>query len=410
MASRTHSAAPALSSTLLATLVAACLVSLLSYGVRASFGLFTGPLSQELGLGREVYSAAIAIQNLCWGIAQPFAGYLTDRFGARRVLMIGGVLYAAGIAWLAVATTPLEITLSAGVLVGLGLGGASFTTAVAALGRAMPESHRGWALGIGTAAGSLGQFVVVPVTQAAMNAGGWPGAAWMLAVAAGSIVGIAWFVRGDRPPASGGADVRTAELLGAAFRHPSYVLLVTGFFVCGFQLSFVTTHLAPYLADKGLSPTTASWALAFVGLANVVGSYYAGVLGGRTSKKNLLAALYLGRALLFAVFLAMPLSLASVLAFGAGMGLLWLSTVPLTSGLVMTFFGTRYVATLFGLAFFSHQVGSFFGVYLGGVLYERTGSYDIVWHACVGLSVIAAVLNLPILERPAERFRRLAAT
>ena len=408
MTFRTRSTAPALPPVLLATLVAACLVSLLSYGVRASFGLFTGPLSQDLGFGREVYSAAIAIQNLCWGIAQPFAGYFTDRFGARRVLMAGAVLYAAGIAWLAVASTALEITLGAGVLAGLGLGGASFTTAVAALGRAMPESHRGWALGIGTAAGSLGQFVVVPVTQAAMNAGGWHGAAWMLAILAGSLFGIAWFVRGDRPAAGGGGDVRTTELLGVAFQHPSYVLLVTGFFVCGFQLSFVTTHLAPYLADQGLSPTAASWALAFVGLANVVGSYYAGVLGARVSKKNLLAGLYLGRALLFALFIALPPSLPSVLAFGAGIGLLWLSTVPLTSGLVMTFFGTRHVATLFGLAFFSHQVGSFFGVYLGGVLYERTGSYDIVWYACIGLSVFAAVLNLPILERPAERFRRFA--
>lgn len=399
---------PGLSSLLRATLLAACAVSLLSFGVRAAFGLLTGPLPSDLGITREAYSSAIAIQNLCWGMAQPFAGMLTDRFGARRVLIGGALLYAAGIAWLCVASTAVEVLLSAGLLTGIGIGFASFTMAVAALGRAMPESHRGWAMGLGTAAGSLGQFVVVPVTQAVINSGGWRAGGWFLSAAAASMVLIAWFVRGDSPPVGTVVRSRTQDVLAAAFRHPSYVLLVAGFFVCGFQLAFIGTHLASYLADKGMSPTVASWALAIVGLTNVVGAYASGVAGARISKKNLLAAIYFGRAFLITVFITIPPSLPSVLFFGAGMGVLWLSTVPLTSGLVVTFFGTQYMATLFGLAFLSHQVGSFLGVYLGGVLFEQTGSYDLVWYACIALSISAAVLNLPILERPSQRFREIA--
>lgn len=399
-----------LSGMLIATLLAACLISLLSFGVRGAYGLFTAPLTREMGVTREIWAIAVAIQNLCWGIAQPLAGVIADRFGARRVLFMGALAYALGIVGLVFASTPMQLYLTAGVLTGLGMGGASFITVVAALGRAMPESHRSWAMGLGTAAGSLGQFVIVPLVQAVIGASGnWRSGAWVMAVAVGIIVLAAFLVRGDRPtprPATQAAATG-GQILGTAFSYPSYLLLVAGFFVCGFQLGFITTHLPPYLADKGQSASLASWGIAMVGLFNVVGSYMAGVWGGRYSKKALLSGIYFARAAVLLLFMLMPLSTFSVLLFGAAMGLLWLSTVPLTSGLVATFFGTRYMATLFGLVFFSHQVGSFTGVYLGGYLYERTGSYDVVWWWSIGLSVFAGLVNLPIREIRSQPFSRL---
>ncbi|MGV3570362.1 MAG: MFS transporter [Ramlibacter sp.] len=402
----------ALAPAMLATLLAACLIALLSFGVRSAFGLFTDPLSRELGLSREVYAIAIAVQNLAWGLAQPLAGIVADRRGARPVLLAGAALYAAGIVGLAFATTPAQVVVTAGVLVGLGMGGASYITVLAALGRAMPEAQRSWALGLGTAAGSLGQFVVVPLTQAVIGVAGWRSGAWMMAAATALTLLVALAVRGDRPqaPATSAAP-RTAVLavVATALRHPSYVLLVLGFFVCGFQLAFITTHFPAYLADRGMGASVASWAIAMVGLFNVAGAYLAGVWGGRGSRKNLLACVYAGRALVLLLFVLLPTTPASVLAFGAAMGLLWLSTVPPTSALVATFFGTRYMATLFGLAFFSHQVGSFFGVYLGGRLYALTGSYDLVWWCCIALSVVAALVNLPIREDASRAFARLAA-
>jgi MFS family permease len=395
---------------LLVMLAATCLISLLSFGVRSAFGLFTDPLTRELGVSREVYAVAIAIQNIAWGVAQPLAGVVADRHGARRVLLLGALAYALGTAGLGWANTPLEVCLTGGLLAGLGMGGASYITVLAALGRAMPESRRSWALGLGTAAGSLGQFVVVPLTQAVIGAGGWRAGAWFMAGAVALILAAALAVRGDGPVPT--APLRPAaralDVLRTALRDRSYVLLVLGFFVCGFQLAFITTHFPAYLADKGLGAHVASWAIALVGLFNVAGAYLAGVWGGRASKKNLLAAVYFGRAAAILFFLLVPLSQATVLVFGAAMGLLWLSTAPLTSGLVATFFGTRYMATLFGVVFFSHQVGSFAGVYLGGFLFERTGSYDVVWWCCVGLSLLAGLVNLPIKERASEPFARFA--
>lgn len=400
---------PSLGPALLVTLVAACFISLLSFGVRSGFGLFTDPLTRELGLSREVYAVAIAIQNLAWGLAQPVAGYLSERFGARRVMAGGAVLYAAGIACMVGASTPWQLYLSAGVLVGLGMGGASFSMALGALGRVMPESHRSWALGLGTAAGSLGQFLIVPLTQAVIGTGTWHSGAWLMTAAIALIVAIAWLVRGDAGQASAQANVPMRRVLGTAFQDRNYVLLILGFFVCGFQLAFITTHLPAYLADRGISASVASWTIALVGLFNVLGSYLAGVWGGRHSKRKLLSVVYVLRGLFIAAFVLAPMSRTTVLLFGAAMGLLWLSTVPLTSGLVATFFGTRYMATLFGFVFLSHQVGSFLGVYLGGVLFERTGSYDLVWWMCVGLSGFAALINLPIRERASAPFGRLAA-
>ena len=289
------------------------------------------------------------------------------------------------------------------------MGGASFSTALAALGRVMPEAHRSWALGLGTAAGSLGQFLLVPLTQAAMDAGTWRSGAALMAAAVALIVGVAWLVRGDARPAAAGPGAPALEVRGAALRDRSYVLLILGFFVCGFQLAFITTHLPAFLADRGIGTAVASWSIALVGLFNVIGAYLAGAWGGRHSKRLLLSAVYALRATTLLLFVLLPLSTPSVLLFGAAMGLLWLSTVPLTSGLVATFFGTRYMATLFGIVFLSHQVGSFCGVYLGGVLYTRTGSYALVWWLCIGLSLFAALVNLPIREAASARFARLAS-
>ena len=395
---------------LLATLAAASLISLLSFGVRGAFGLFTAPLSADVGVTREVYALAIAIQNLTWGLTQPFAGFVTDRFGPRRVIVAGAVAYALGIAGLVVASTPLQIYLTAGLLTGIGMGGASFTTAVAVLGRVMPESQRSWAVGLATAAGSLGQFVIVPVTQAAMDAGGWRAGAWFMAAAIAVIVAAAAFVRGGPTTGSGGTggvQPRHLEVLSAAFHHPSYLLLLAGFFVCGFQLAFITTHFPAFLADRGLGAAAGAWAIAMVGLFNVAGCYLAGVLGGRGGRKWLLSGIYVGRGLVILAFLLAPLTTGSALLFGAAMGLLWLSTVPPTSGLVATFFGTRYMATLFGFVFLSHQVGSFLGVYAGGFFYQSTGSYERVWWLCILLSAFAALVNLPIRERVSERVARL---
>lgn len=395
---------------LLATLVAACAISLLSFGVRGAFGLFTDPLTRELQVSREVYAIAIAIQNLCWGLTQPFAGYVSDRWGTRRVMLAGALLYTLGIVGLVFARDTATLYWTAGVLVGVGMGGASFTTAVAALGRVMPEAHRSWALGLGTAAGSLGQFVVVPVTQAVIDFGGWRSGAWFMAACMAAALLAAFFVRAGNsapaPQARGGAG--GLRILAAAFAHPSYLLLVAGFFVCGFQLAFITTHLPAYLIDRGLNATVASWGIAMVGLVNIAGAYLAGVWGGRHSKKNLLCGIYLARGAAILLFVLAPVSTASVLLFGAAMGALWLSTVPLTSGLVATFFGTRYMATLFGFVFLSHQVGSFLGVYLGGLAFARTGSYELVWWTCIALSLFAAAVNFPIREKASQPFAALS--
>lgn len=402
---------PRLGAALVVTLVAACAISLLSFGVRNAFGLLTTPLAGELQVPREVYSTALAIQNLCWGLAQPFAGYVSDRWGSRRVLVTGALLYLLGIAGMVFARDPLMLHATAGVLVGLGMGGASFTTAVAALGRLMPEAHRSWALGLGTAAGSLGQFVVVPLTQAVIDFGGWSSGAWFMAACMAAALLAAFFVGSGRSaaPAPAAAGAEGWRMLAVAFRHPSYLLLVAGFFVCGFQLAFITTHLPAYLVDRGSSAAVASWGLALVGLVNIAGSYLAGVWGGRYSKKNMLCAIYLARGLAIAWFVLAPASTAGVLLFGAAMGALWLTTVPLTSGLVATFFGPRYMATLFGFVFLSHQVGAFLGVYLGGAVFARTGSYDLVWGICIALSLFAALVNFPIREQASRPFAALSA-
>ncbi len=387
-------------------IMAGCWAALLIFGVRAGFGLFLEPMSSTFGWGRDVFALAMAVQNLLWGLGQPFAGMIADRWGAGRVLGFGAVLYAAGVFLMALSTTPGALYGSAGIMVGFGLATASFAVVLAAMGRKVPPEKQSWALGIGTAAGSLGMFTIVPLSGWMIAGIGWQTALMVMAVFALLILPSAFVLKGrpDRP-AAGEFDQSLGAALREAFGHSGYRYLVFGFFVCGFHVTFIQVHLPPYLADEGLGVGIASWALALVGLFNVIGSYMAGVLGGRRSKKNLLSLLYLTRAVLIAGFMLVPISPASTLVFAAGMGLLWLSTVPLTSGLVAQIFGPRYMATLFGFVFFSHQVGAFLGVWLGGLFYGLTGSYDAVWWASVALGLFAAVIHLPIDERRVDRLQ-----
>ena len=382
-----------------------CLIAMLAFGPRSSMGLFTGPLPTAHGWGRDVFALSIAIQNLLWGIGTPFAGALADRYGPAPVLAGGGILYALGLALMSVADTHLMLYVSAGLLIGLGLAGASFGIVIAGFARIVPADKRSWSMGIATAAGSMGQFLFAPMGQAFISAYGWQTALVLLAASmlmipllASSFIGTGG---GKNAPTVTGADIGFVATVRQAFKHPSYVLLVAGFFVCGFQLAFITTHLPPYLTAAGISPSLASWALALIGLFNVIGSYSSGVLGGKVSKRYLLCANYTLRGLCTAAFILVPISPVTVILYSAAMGLLWLSTVPPTSGLVALMFGTRYLGMLYGFAFLSHQVGGFLGVWLGGVLYERTGSYDIVWWASVALALASAAVNWPIAEKPA---------
>ena len=388
-----------------AVIVAAgCLIALITYGLRTSFGLFLDPLSEGRGWGREVFALSLAIQNLVWGLGQPAAGAVADRYGSGRVLAAGGAVYAVGVALMAVSATPLALHLTAGVLVGIGLSGGSFTIVIAALGRLMPPDRRSWAMGVATAAGSFGQFVFAPLGQSFISGYGWTTALLMLAAFAALVPVLATALRGGGATEEDGPSLSLRQATTGAFGHGSYLLLVSGFFVCGFHVAFITTHLPPHLTDSGVSPGIAAWSLALIGLFNVVGSYGAGVLGGRGSKRRLLSGIYLSRAVVLTLFIALPKSPAVVLAFAAAMGILWLSTVPLTSGLVAVMFGTRYLGTLFGFVFLSHQIGAFLGIWLGGVAYEQTGSYAPVWWAGVALALVATALHWPIAERRAPSF------
>lgn len=391
-----------------------CLISLITFGLRTSFGLFAEPISGSHGWGMEVFAFAIAIQNLLWGIGQSFAGAIADRYGAARVLAAGGAVYALGVALMALSPTPLAFHLTAGVLVGLGLSGGSFTIVIAAVGRLVPEDRRSWAMGLATAAGSLGQFAFAPLGVAFLAAYGPQTALLLLAGLVALVPALAVALKGHGTAAevADEPELSAREALAAAFGHGSYLLLVAGFFVCGFHLAFITTYLPAHISAAAghahgahaAGPGIAAWALAVIGLANVAGSYAAGVLGGRHSKRKLLSGIYLARGAAIVLFVTLPPTPAVVLSFAAAMGVLWLSTVPLTSGLVAVMFGTRYLGTLFGFVFFSHQVGAFLGVWLGGVAYERTGGFLPVWWAGVALAVIAAALHWPIAERRAPSF------
>lgn len=385
-------------------LICGCLISMIAFGPRSALGFFLTPMSTEHHWGRDVFSMAIAIQNLLWGVGQPFAGAVADRFGANRVLIVGGLLYAAGVGLMAHATTPGMLDLSAGVLIGFGLSGSSFTIVVGAFGKLMPARWRSVAFGAGTAAGSFGQFLYSPLAVALSDAFGWHGALTIFAAATLIIVPLAMMLaapHGERAITAPPQSFRGA--ITEAFAHRSYVLLVLGFFTCGFQLAFTTVHLPSYLIDRGLSAQVGGWTLAVIGLFNIIGSLGSGYLGARVPKRYILSIIYFARALSILIFIVIPPSVPATLVFGAVTGLLWLSTVPPTSGLVATMFGTQWLAMLFGFAFFSHQVGGFLGVWLGGVVFDHFGSYLPVWYLSIFFGVLSAVINLPIREAPVER-------
>jgi MFS family permease len=391
-------------------IAAGCVCAMLTFGPRSSMGLMTIPVTTEFGYGRDVYGLALAIQNLMWGIGTPFAGAIADRFGTVRVLSVGALIYAAGLALMVVSPSPMALYLSAGVLMGLGLAGCSFNIVIAAFGKLLPPENRSLAFGAGSAAGSFGQFLFAPLTLALIDLATWQGTSLFYAVMMLAILPLSMALVTPRAlsaptgaPQAGQAPMSIKGALAEAFGHRSYILLVLGFFTCGFQLAFITIHLPPYIKDVGLPPWVAATTLMLIGLFNIVGSLTAGWLGNHMPRRYILSIIYFARSLAIIALMLLPSSPALMLIFGAVMGLLWLSTVPPTSSLVMLMFGTRYMAMLYGFAFFSHQVGGFLGAWLGGVLYERLGSYDIVWWGSVVLGLVSALINMPIVEQPVNR-------
>ena len=385
-------------------LICATIVLLLSYGIRTGFGIFMLPVSADLGWGREVFAFALALQNLAWGASQPFVGALADRYGSGRIIAVSAVIYATGVYLMSTVAAPFDLTLTAGVLVGLGLSGTSFPVILAVVGRSVAAHRRSLFIGLAAAGGSSGQLLVVPLGQVFLGAYGWVTSFVLLASLAFVMVPLAAALAG-RPAIDPRVEARQTmgEAIREAAAHGGFWYLNAGFFVCGFHVMFIASHLPAFIVDKGAAAELGAVALALIGLGNIVGSYLSGVLGGRMSKKYLLSGLYFARAIVISVFVLAPISDVSILVFALAMGVLWLSTVPLTSGLVAQIFGLRYMATLFGFVFFSHQLGSFLGAWLGGYVYDATGSYDIVWWIAVVLGVIAAVLHWPINERPVAR-------
>ena len=385
-----------------------CLIAMLSFGPRSALGQFLTPMSIDYHWGRDVFSFALAIQNLLWGAFQPFAGAIADRYGAVRVLWTGAIAYAAGLILMAHATSAGLLDISAGVLIGFALSSCSFTIVIGAFGKLLPEGWRSLAFGLGTAAGSFGQFLFSPLARLLIDGAGWQNTLVIFGGMMVLIVPLALALATPRPESAAGAAAprpqqSVMQALSEAFRHRSYVLLVLGFFTCGFQLAFITVHLPSYLVDRGLSADVGAWTIGFIGLFNIVGSMLSGWLGNRMPKRYILSVIYFGRALAVVAFITLPVSPASALVFGAVTGFLWLSTVPPTSGLVALMFGTRWLAMLFGFAFFSHQVGGFLGVLLGGWAFEYTHSYDPVWWLSVLFGVLSALINLPIVEKPVAR-------
>ncbi|KRD26847.1 MFS transporter [Acidovorax sp. Root267] len=377
----------------------------LSMGIRHGFGLWLLPITQEMGWTRQSFALAIAIQNLSWGLIGIFAGMVADRFGAFRVLMGGAVLYGLGLAGMALSPTPTLFALTAGVLIGAAQAGTTYAVIYGVLGRQIAPERRSWAMGVAAAAGSFGQFLMVPVEGWLIAGLGWQQALLALSLMVLLIVPLAFGLR--EPSFAGAAPVKReqtiVQALGEAFRYPSFNLLMAGYFVCGFQVVFIGVHMPSYLKDHGLSPQVASYALALIGLFNVLGTYVAGTLGQRMPKRFILAFIYFARAVVITVFLLVPLSPLSVYVFSAVMGTLWLSTIPPTNATIAQIFGVQHLSMLGGFVFFSHQIGSFLGVWLGGYLYDVTGSYDIVWYIAIGLGVFAGLVNLPVRENPIQR-------
>jgi MFS family permease len=383
-----------------------CVIGMLSFGPRSALGFFIQPMSRDFAWGRDVFGLAFAVQNLLWGLGQPLAGAIADRFGTFRVMCLGALLYAGGLLMMRYASSPLSLNLGAGVLIGFGLSGCSFNLVLSAFNKLLPPQQRGIALGAGTAAGSFGQFLFAPIGVAMIDGLGWQGALTVFAALMLLIVPLS-LALSTRPaiaaniPAAEQQSFKTA--LAEAFGHRSYVLLVLGFFTCGFQLAFVTVHLPAFLIDRGISTQIGGWVVAAIGLFNIIGSLGVGWLQNVFPKRYILSVIYVVRALATVAFISFPVTPFAAIAFGAVSGLLWLSTVPPTSALVSLMFGTRWFATLYGFAFVSHQLGGFLGVWLGGMMFETFGSYTPVWWLSVLFGVLSALINLPIVEKPVAR-------
>ena len=386
-------------------LICGAAVVTLSMGIRHGFGLWLQPITQAQGWTRETFAFAIAIQNLSWGVCGIFAGMLADKLGAFKVLLGGAVLYSLGLAGMALSPTGYLFTLTAGVLIGAAQAGTTYAVIYGIIGRNISADKRSWAMGVAAAAGSFGQFLMVPIESFLINNIGWQQALLVLAGAVLLIMPLAFGLRegGFAAGQTLKRDQTIVQALREAFKYPSFQLLMAGYFVCGFQVVFIGVHMPSYLKDKGLSPQVAGYALALIGLFNVFGTYAAGTLGQRMAKKNILVFIYFARAVVITIFIAAPLTPLSVYIFSSVMGLLWLSTVPPTNAAVAQIFGVAHLSMLGGFVFFSHQIGSFLGVWLGGVLYDKTGSYDIVWYITIALGIFAGLINLPVRETPIQR-------
>jgi predicted MFS family arabinose efflux permease len=383
-----------------------CIIAMLTFGPRSAMGFFQLPMLEANGWDRTTFGLAMAIQNLFWGLGQPFFGAISDKFGTWRVLALGALLYASGLTLMAVAKSPALLHISGGVLVGLGIAAGSFSIVMAAFARRVPASRRTVVFGIGTAAGSAGMMIFSPLAVAMIGAWGWQQALLFMAALTLAIPLLAIPLAGNAGASALTAaerDQTIGEALRQAFGHQSYLLLVAGFFVCGFQVAFITAHFPAYIGDIGIEPKWAGIAMMLIGLFNIFGSLAAGVIGQKHSKPIFLALIYIGRSVAVTLFLLLPQSPLSVVLFACVMGMLWLSTVPPTNALVAIMFGTRYLGMLGGIVFFSHQIGSFLGVWLGGYLYDRYGSFDAVWWLGVALGIFAAIVHWPIREAPALR-------
>lgn len=385
-------------------IIAGCMIAAVGFGVRSSLGLFLEPMTIGRGWSRETFALALAIQNLFWGLALPVAGMLADKWGASRVIMLGAIVYSVGLYFMGVVEQSSLLYLTAGVLSGVGIAFSAFSLALAAMVKVVDSSKRTIVLGLGTAASSLGQVLFSPIAQGLIQRMGWEVALGVLAVFVLSLIPLAFILPSGAPDKSDlGGEQTLREALAEAFAHRGFLLLTTGFFVCGFHVAFITVHFPAYVRDLGLSPTIGAYSISLIGLCNIVGSFMAGFFGQKFSKKYGLSMIYLLRAVLITILLLSPKTPLIILCFAASMGILWLSTVPLTTGIIAQIFGIRYMATLFGIVFLSHQIGSFIGVWLGGALYDATGSYDGMWWAGVVLGIIAAVVHLPINEKPLSR-------
>ena len=377
----------------------------LSMGIRHGFGLWLQPITQAQGWGREEFAFAMAIQNISWGFMGIFAGMVADKFGAFRVIVLGALIYGVGLFGMAWATDPWVFALFTGVIIGTAQAGTTYAVIYGVIGRNVPAERRSWAMGVAAAAGSFGQFLMVPIEGLLISQMGWQTALVILSAAALLIIPLAWGLREPalNTPGQIKRDQTIGQALKEAFKYPSFQLLMAGYFVCGFQIVFIGVHMPSYLKDHGLAPQVASYALALIGLFNVFGTYIAGTLGQKMAKKNILVFIYAARSAAIVLFLWAPLTSTSVYIFSSVMGLLWLSTVPPTNAAVAQIFGVSHLSMLSGFIFFSHQIGSFMGVWLGGYLYDKTGSYDIVWYLAIALGVFAALVNLPVRESPIHR-------